>query len=88
MQIVSLEAAHLFYLNAAILGWLLAAVQPKKQRPRHTYNLFNYFLEEFSAGNFKQSMGARNRVGIVLLYWPPGHIAWPNWFLGIDSWAP
>jgi hypothetical protein len=35
MQIVPLEAAHLFYLNAAILGWLLAAVQPKKQLPRH-----------------------------------------------------
>jgi hypothetical protein len=29
MQIVPLEAAHLFDLNAAILGWLLAAVQPK-----------------------------------------------------------
>jgi hypothetical protein len=40
MQIVPLEAAHLFYLNAAILGWLLAAVQPKKQHPRHTYYLF------------------------------------------------
>jgi hypothetical protein len=35
MQIVSLEAAHLFDLNAAILGWLLAEVQPKKQHPRH-----------------------------------------------------
>jgi hypothetical protein len=30
MQIVPFEAAHLFYLIAAILGWLLAAVQPKK----------------------------------------------------------
>jgi hypothetical protein len=30
MQIVPLEAAHLFdLLNTAILGWLLAAVQPK-----------------------------------------------------------
>jgi hypothetical protein len=36
MQIVSLEAAHLFDLNAAILGWLLAAVQPKKQLPRQS----------------------------------------------------
>jgi hypothetical protein len=27
MEIVPLEAAHLFELNAAILGWLLAAVQ-------------------------------------------------------------
>jgi hypothetical protein len=30
MQIVPLDAAHLFDLNAAILGWLLAAVQPEK----------------------------------------------------------
>ena len=35
MQIVPLEETHLFDLNAAILGWLLAAVQPKKQHPRH-----------------------------------------------------
>jgi hypothetical protein len=50
MQIVPLEAAHLFDLNAAILGWLIAAVKPKKHLPRHTHNVFNYFLEEFSAG--------------------------------------
>ncbi len=30
MQNVPLEAAHLFDLNPAILGWLLAAVQPEK----------------------------------------------------------
>jgi hypothetical protein len=30
MQIVPLEAAHLSDLNAAILGWLLAAGQPEK----------------------------------------------------------
>jgi hypothetical protein len=30
MQNVSLKAALLFDLQAAILGWLLAAVQPKK----------------------------------------------------------
>ena len=36
MEIVPLEAAHLFDLNAAILGWLLAAVQPKMQLPRHS----------------------------------------------------
>jgi hypothetical protein len=36
MQIVPLEAANLFELNTAILGWLLAAVQPKKQLPRHS----------------------------------------------------
>ncbi len=61
MQIVPLEATHLFDLNAAILGCLLAAVQPKKHLPRHTYNVFYYFL---------------------------GHTVWPNWFLGINSWAP
>jgi hypothetical protein len=40
MQIVPLEAAHLFYLNAAILGWLFAAVQPEKAASAsqvHTY---------------------------------------------------
>jgi hypothetical protein len=31
------------------------------------------------AGIFKQSMGARNRVG------PPGYIDWRNSFLEIDS---
>jgi hypothetical protein len=34
MQVVPLEAAQLFDLNAAILGWLLAAVKPKKQHLR------------------------------------------------------
>jgi hypothetical protein len=29
MQIVPLEAAHLFYLHAAILGWLLVLCSPK-----------------------------------------------------------
>jgi hypothetical protein len=33
------------------------------------------------AGIFKQSRGAKNPVGIGLSYRP-------NWFLGIDSWAP
>ena len=28
------------------------------------------------AGIFKQSMGARNRVGIGLSYRPPGYIGW------------
>jgi hypothetical protein len=37
MQIVLLEAKHLFDLNATILGWLLAAVQPKKKHPRHNH---------------------------------------------------
>ena len=44
MQIVLLEAAHIFDLNAAILEWLLAAVQPKKQLPWHTI-FFNEFAE-------------------------------------------
>ncbi len=43
-----------------------------------------------SAGIFKQTMGARNRVGIGLFV--PArqatHTAWRNWFLTIDSWAP
>jgi hypothetical protein len=36
------------------------------------------------AGIFKQSMGARNRVGIVLSYLPQGYIGWWTPFLGID----
>jgi hypothetical protein len=34
MQNVPLDAVFLFDLHAAILGWLLSAVQPKKQYPR------------------------------------------------------
>ncbi len=42
------------------------------------------------AGIFKQSMGARNRVGIGLSYRPARihTTAWRNWFFGIDSWTP
>jgi hypothetical protein len=36
MQNVPLDAALLFDLRAAILGWLLAAVQPKKALLLHT----------------------------------------------------
>jgi hypothetical protein len=32
-HLVPLEAALLFDLHAAILGWLLAAIQPKKAAP-------------------------------------------------------
>jgi len=46
---------------------------------------FTFLLRANCAGIFKQSMGARNRVGIGL---PPGYIGWRNSFLGIDSWAP
>jgi hypothetical protein len=44
----------------------------------------------YSAGIFKQSMGARNRLGIGLSYQttPPGYTARRNRFLGIDSWPP
>jgi hypothetical protein len=42
----------------------------------------------FSAGIFKQSIGARNRVGIGLSNRPARlHAAWRNCFLRIDSWA-
>ncbi len=41
-----------------------------------------------SAGILEQSMGARNRVGIGLSYWPASCTGWQNRFLGIDSWAP
>jgi hypothetical protein len=41
MQIFPLEAAYLFDLNTAILGWLLAAVQPEKQLPWHTTFVYN-----------------------------------------------
>jgi hypothetical protein len=45
MSIVPLAAAHLFDLNAAILRWLLAAVQPKYQHPRHNkYKAKSNFL--------------------------------------------
>ncbi len=42
------------------------------------------------AGIFKNSMGARHRLGIGLSYRPatPGYIGWRSWCLGIDSWAP
>jgi hypothetical protein len=38
-----------------------------------------------SAGIFKQTMGARNRLGIGCCTGPPDYIGWRNWFLGIDS---
>jgi hypothetical protein len=44
----------------------------------------------FSAGILKQSMAARNRVGIGLSYWPARlqYTDWGNWFPEIESWAP
>ncbi len=44
--------------------------------------------ENSSTGIFKQSMGARNRVGKGCRTGLPGYIGWRNQFLGIDSWAP
>ncbi len=51
---------------------------------------FGYYRRKFvsCAGSFKQSVGARNRVGIGLSYGQPDFIGWRNWFIGIDSWAP
>ncbi len=47
----------------------------KNFKEDHTFavvfaQLFHSSANAFSAGIFKQSMGARNRVGIVLSYWP------------------
>ncbi len=45
--------------------------------------------QEYRAGIFKESMGARNRGGRGLSFRPPpGYIGWRNSFLGIDSGAP
>jgi hypothetical protein len=44
MKIVPLEAAHLFDLNAAILGWLFAAVQPQKAASAAHYINLNTWL--------------------------------------------
>jgi hypothetical protein len=42
-----------------------------------------------SAGILEQSLGARNRAGIGLLYWPARlHYRLAELILGIDSWAP
>jgi hypothetical protein len=39
MQNVPLDAVLHYDLHAAILGWLLTAVQPKLQHPRHSIKL-------------------------------------------------
>ncbi len=46
--------------------------------------------KENGAGIFKQSMGARNRVGIRYSYRPTMQATQPDGivFLGIDSWDP
>jgi hypothetical protein len=38
--------------------------------------------------NFKESMGARNRGGIVIVYRPARLHRLAEFILGIDSWAP
>jgi hypothetical protein len=45
-------------------------------------------LSEYSAGILKQSMGARNRVGIGFSYWPARLYRLAESILGIDFWAP
>jgi hypothetical protein len=47
-------------------------------------------VHQYRAGIFKQSMGARNLLGIGYRRTgpQPGFIGWWNSFLGIDSWAP
>ncbi len=50
--------------------------------PRKVFQHIIYTVV-YSAGIFKQSIGARNRVGIGLSI-----PAWRNWFLGIDFWVP
>jgi hypothetical protein len=63
---LSLLKQHIFLnLTQPLATWLLAAVQPKKHLPRHIYNVFNYFLEEFSAGILNNLWGqeqSRNRI--------------------------
>jgi hypothetical protein len=46
MQIVPLEAAHLFDHNAANLGWLPAAEQHKKQHPQLSNETIELFLAQ------------------------------------------
>jgi hypothetical protein len=45
-----MQIVPLFDLNAAILGWLLAAVQPKKQLPRHKAEGLSCSLNGFYGG--------------------------------------
>ncbi len=45
MQIVPLEAAHLFDLTANILGWLLAAVQPKSSNHGTVTRIWNMYSQ-------------------------------------------
>jgi hypothetical protein len=42
----------------------------------------------YCAEIFKQSMGARNRIGIGLSYRPVRLLSLAELVLGIDSWAP
>ncbi len=62
----------------------------KKYLSRDTVVVFllvhsSWILDNW-AGIFKQSMGARNRVGIGLCTGPPGYIGWWNSILGIIPW--
>ncbi len=50
--------------------------------------LFTCYCSTSCAGIFKQSLGARNRVGIWLSYRPARLHRLAELILGIDSWAP
>ncbi len=75
MQIVPLEAAHLFDLNAAILGWLLAAVQPKKQHPQHSHLPWWKFMWQ----NFRQFQRIFCLSYIFVFVRPPKILVAPIW---------
>jgi hypothetical protein len=73
---------RLYYLFRSLLGGVGAGglkSLPPSPAP--------YFAS--CAGILEQSMGARNRVGIGLLYWPARlhSVGWGNRFLRIDPWA-
>jgi hypothetical protein len=83
---------HFFYFSSSLTSGSseeeVTASSMASTKKATTSSLSGFFALT-SAGIFKESMGARNRVGIGLLYTgPPGYTAWRNWFLGIDSWAP
>ncbi len=48
----------------------------------------NETLRNLQCGNFILTMGARNRVGIGLSYWPARLNRLADPIFGIDSWAP
>jgi hypothetical protein len=59
-------------------------MKKNKQKSRRFSGTSNHTSAEI----LEQSMGARNRVGIELSYWPLGYKGRRNRFLRIDSCAP